>query len=169
MIWDSATLDRLRELAASGMTAAQMAEAIGGDATRNAVIGACHRNGIPFGPKRGEKPERPPVQPKPRAPKAAPAPRRARGAGVDGGLAFRMHVAAEWARNAPPLRSHEDDVGIPVEQRKTLTDLGAAECRYPFGDGPFLFCGAPTPERSAYCRAHHNICFAARAQEGAAA
>jgi hypothetical protein len=38
-----------------------------------------------------------------------------------------------------------------------LTDLGPRQCRWPYGEGPFLFCGCPTAPRAAYCEAHRRI------------
>ena len=40
---------------------------------------------------------------------------------------------------------------------KTLLDLEHGECRWPFGDGPFLFCGDPAQDNSSYCSGHHAI------------
>jgi hypothetical protein len=42
---------------------------------------------------------------------------------------------------------------------KTLLELEGGDCRYPFGDGPFLFCGDPAQDKSSYCSGHHEICF----------
>jgi hypothetical protein len=49
---------------------------------------------------------------------------------------------------------------------KTLLELEANECRFPFGESDFKFCGRPTHlymrfEKicsSPYCREHHLIC-----------
>ena len=40
-----------------------------------------------------------------------------------------------------------------------LEDLKNRRCRYPYGDGPFTFCGHPVKEKSPYCEEHHKICF----------
>lgn len=42
---------------------------------------------------------------------------------------------------------------------KTLIDLEKNECRFAFGDGPFLFCADATKPGSSYCAEHHAICF----------
>lgn len=39
-----------------------------------------------------------------------------------------------------------------------LLDLRLKQCRYPQGDGPFVFCGLPPKLGSPYCDAHHRIC-----------
>ena len=35
----------------------------------------------------------------------------------------------------------------------------ATQCVFPFGDGPFVFCGHPKAEGSSYCEGHHLICW----------
>lgn len=40
-----------------------------------------------------------------------------------------------------------------------FSDLGERECRYPYGDGPYLFCGHPAQADSSYCPAHHRLCW----------
>ena len=40
---------------------------------------------------------------------------------------------------------------------KTLLELGPNDCRYPFGDGPFVFCGQPQFEGSSYCGCHFGL------------
>lgn len=40
----------------------------------------------------------------------------------------------------------------------TLVDLETGDCRYPFGEGPFTFCGHPSETDSSYCPAHHHLC-----------
>lgn len=34
-------------------------------------------------------------------------------------------------------------------------------CRYPVGDGPFLFCNGKQQEGSSFCTAHHALCWVA--------
>lgn len=40
-----------------------------------------------------------------------------------------------------------------------LDDLKNRQCCYPYGDGPFTFCGHPVRDNSPYCEEHHKICF----------
>lgn len=42
---------------------------------------------------------------------------------------------------------------------KTLVELEDNDCRFPFGEGPFLFCGDPVQGKSSYCAHHHAICY----------
>lgn len=39
-----------------------------------------------------------------------------------------------------------------------ITELEPGQCRYPFGEGPFTFCGAPQcGEETSYCAEHHAV------------
>lgn len=40
---------------------------------------------------------------------------------------------------------------------KTLLELGPDDCRYPFGDGPFTFCGHPKLNDYSYCGPHFGL------------
>ena len=39
-----------------------------------------------------------------------------------------------------------------------LEDLKNRQCRYPYGEGPYTFCGHPVKENPPYCTEHHTIC-----------
>ena len=61
----------------------------------------------------------------------------------------------------PPLEQDPapsiNDMAIPVEQRKTLLELGPDHCRWPVGspkESDFFFCGAVPLEGSPYCAGH---------------
>jgi GcrA cell cycle regulator len=46
-----------------------------------------------------------------------------------------------------------------VEPRNVgLLELGDGECRYPYGDGPYLFCGHQALVDHPYCRPHFQLC-----------
>lgn len=38
-----------------------------------------------------------------------------------------------------------------------LLDLEPGMCRYPYGDGPYTFCGHPQRDKSSYCGPHTDI------------
>jgi GcrA cell cycle regulator len=42
---------------------------------------------------------------------------------------------------------------------KSLADLGRDDCRYPYGDGPYTFCGNPQREGHSYCGPHMALSF----------
>lgn len=41
----------------------------------------------------------------------------------------------------------------------TLDELREDSCRWPYGDGPFTFCGHPKKGGSSYCVTHHAMAF----------
>jgi GcrA cell cycle regulator len=45
-----------------------------------------------------------------------------------------------------------------VPRNVGLLDLAPADCRYPYGEGPYVFCGLPLTEGSSYCSAHNDLC-----------
>lgn len=45
-----------------------------------------------------------------------------------------------------------------AEFRCEMLELTNEKCKFPYGDGPFLFCGHPTAKRP-YCEYHTAICF----------
>jgi hypothetical protein len=53
---------------------------------------------------------------------------------------------------------------VEVEPRHVpFFELGAGECKYPYGDGPFTFCGHPRSIGSVWCSHHRALCTDARA------
>ena len=46
-----------------------------------------------------------------------------------------------------------------VPRNLSLTELEPNDCRYPYGDGPMLFCGHPKMAGSSYCTSHHFLCW----------
>jgi GcrA cell cycle regulator len=62
-----------------------------------------------------------------------------------------------------PLRA-DDDLIIPISERKTVETLLANDCRWPFGDpmsGDFHFCGKQKKDGSPYCEFHVRRAFQA--------
>lgn len=43
--------------------------------------------------------------------------------------------------------------------RKNLFELNKNECKYPFGDKDFAFCGYPTESNKSFCHVHHAMCW----------
>ena len=46
---------------------------------------------------------------------------------------------------------------IPDALHLELWQLRSDDCRYPYGDGPFTFCGHPSFNGSSYCEAHFRL------------
>lgn len=38
-----------------------------------------------------------------------------------------------------------------------LMDVGPKQCRWPYGNSPYTFCGQPITEESSYCGYHHQM------------
>lgn len=135
-VWVGARLTLLRELAGNGegLSSSQIAAEFG--CSRNAVIGACLRNGIELPRKSSSGVKR----------------------------AFKGRKANPgWQRRYTFSESVEKPMEVKlaavVPLSVTLDELQPDECRYPYGDGPFLFCGNPQQPDSSYCAGHHRLCW----------
>ncbi len=121
-----------------GLSAGQIAIALGGGVTRNAVIGKIHRLGLK---RRADTRPAAPVARRPAkvTPARTPEPVHAPPAEIP----------------APPPAEHRTG---PV----SLLELRDGECRYPIGDPgtpSFGFCGSRVHEAGAsYCAKHHRLC-----------
>lgn len=47
--------------------------------------------------------------------------------------------------------------GQPKMRRLKLVDLKSTSCRWPIGEGPFLFCGADAASGEVYCPFHRRM------------
>lgn len=103
--------------------------------SRNAVIGRLHRLGLTD----ANSPRKSPQIASPRKLREVKAPRA---------RPVKPVLPAEIIR----LRCAEI-TPLHVE----LAALDADACRYPFGDGPFTFCGNLKLESSSYCFAHYHL------------
>ena len=151
--WDDEACDELRRLNATGLfSSSQMASQLhiqfGGPISRNAVIGKLGRLGLvsirPKGPAKGT-PRPPRLKYRPTLTPAADRrpPRTA-------------------LREPPPMpkvkfTTPDDDLAIPIEQRRTLLQLEDGMCKWPVGDPRepgFFFCGGDVVEGLSYCIGH---------------
>lgn len=145
--WTDEQVETLKALWSEGLTSSQIAYRMGLD-SRSAVIGKLHRLGL-TDVMRG-KPKPPP---NPRIPRARPAPSQ-----------YRKPAVAQFTPKqtfTPAAEPHvpvvDDEVAVPVDQRKALVDLERDDCRWPIGhpdkDG-FGFCGKTSAMGLSYCEAH---------------
>lgn len=129
----------LRRMRDEDFSSAQIGRALnfefGTSYSRNAVIGRCHRLELT------NKPGGPTRDPTPRV-RTTP---------------FR----APSARTSHHLPEMECAEVVPLHL--ALLDLAAGQCRWPFGERPFTFCGCPTFDEASYCPVH-----AARSVRGTA-
>ena len=129
MSWTDERVDQLKSLWTEGLSASQIARALGG-VTRNAVIGKVHRLGLAgrAAPSRIERPRLP------------SAPR----------LNIRMHAPE-------PVVVEEDPIVMEDGNFATVLTINNAMCRWPIGDpseNEFHFCGRKPKTGSPYCEAH---------------
>jgi len=133
--WTDERVDQLKNLWTEGLSASQIARALGG-ITRNAVIGKVHRLGL--------------------AGRASPA--RADRPHLSAGPRVNTHPHIP----APPPVAEEP---IQLEDGKYATVLTITEhmCRWPIGDPSdpdgFHFCGRKTKPGSPYCEAHARMAY----------
>jgi GcrA cell cycle regulator len=141
--WSEVRVQALKALAAEGLTANQIAEAIG-SVSRNAVVGKAHRLGLVIGGGGPSEPTRRATTP----PRAA---RTRRAAAPKPPSPPRPPSRPQGARAARPAQPVEA-IGPVV----ALTALTARTCHWPLGDpgaADFGFCGAPV-RRAPYCALH---------------
>lgn len=143
MAWTEERLSELqRLLAQEKMSASQAAHKMG--VTRNAVIGAAHRNGLEFARELG-------CHSLTRAPRKMPS---------------RPKAIVTRARLSPPKSKIDLSTlrAVPVAPLNiTFDQLDWGDCRYPVTDNPpHLFCGHPKLTTSSYCLEHHFLCMGGR-------
>jgi GcrA cell cycle regulator len=108
--------------------------------TRNAIIGKAHRLNL-----EGREERRPP--------RSSPQHQLER---------IRLKNERRRVRRAvdrPEMlpRGPRPIICLAVDPRNIpLHELQDGECRWPEGDGPFLFCGTPVFEESSYCCGHYH-------------
>ena len=139
-IWSDEHAVALTSLIGEGFSSAESAcllnEIFGTTYSRNAIIGKAHRLKLSRKIKRAKKKYAAvEIQPKP-AEKPRPSRYRPVGAPVFAPLAC---LAAECSE-VIPLNLASPDGG----------------CQYPYGEGPFVFCGRPR-DGSSYCQGHHAL------------
>jgi GcrA cell cycle regulator len=138
-VWSVERIEQLKKLYADGYSCAQIAGHLG-HATRNAVIGKVHRLGLTRDSRR--------------VPKAGPrAPREAKkSAARPAGNIFE----ARWQPKKP---AEPIAIRCAAVEPFHLSEPEVGKCKYPYGDGPFTFCGHDTART--YCDLHHELCWVA--------
>jgi GcrA cell cycle regulator len=148
-VWSDTTIAELRTLWNDGLSASGIADAMnrkfGFWFSRSSICGKVRRLRLPG---RKKAASRTPQAPKPARPIAARKVRR---------ILNHTQSTMEAVEKLPAELPAAD---IPIEQRKTLIELGNETCRWPYGDpsnADFFFCGAPEADfavRIPYCRFH---------------
>lgn len=144
MAWTDERVELLKTLWAEGLSAAQIANKMGG-VTRNAVIGKVHRLGLsgratPAKPQRGCSPS---LEKRERAPTA---------------------VRAEPKDLKPIIPEPEFSAPIVMDggDMATVATIKNNMCKWPIGDpakDDFHFCGQNTSAGKSYCTYHAKLAF----------
>lgn len=135
--WTKARVKLVRDLWPGDMSASEIAREIGGGLSRNAVIGKAHRLGLAGRPQ---------------------APRKPRKVGGDrgGGTLQRLRSKQDqFFAPEPDTRPVRAADVVPLHLK--LSDLPLGACHWPYGDGPFTFCGHTVLPEQPYCRAHDRL------------
>lgn len=143
--WVPELEQQLRDLWALDISAEKIAQKIGG-LTRSAVIGKADRLGLPSRPHMKHRRGRP------HPANALGIPRRDK--------VRKKRPPKPWK---PVERAQKPAPVLLLPPAPLMLDLMCLEsgmCRYPIGEGPYLFCGHPT-EQSSYCPYHHKLCWVA--------
>ena len=135
MAWTDERVDKLKALWKKGLSASQIAEELGENITRNAVIGKAHRLGLSSRPSPVKKPaqaKRKAAAPKKEAPVAAP----------------------------PPVEPEPSE----KPEKITILELTDRICKWPLGhpgEDDFQFCGRPSVAGQPYCAFHGAMAYQA--------
>ncbi len=143
MAWTDERVELLKKLWAEGLSAAQIANKMGG-VTRNAVIGKVHRLGLsgratPAKPQRGCAPSAPLKEESPVVKERRAEPKS---------------VIPEPEFTAPLVLESGD--------RTTVATISNNMCKWPIGDpakDDFHFCGQSTLSGKSYCAYHAHLAF----------
>ncbi len=135
--WTDERVERLKTLYASGDSASQIANELGSGVTRNGVIGKVHRLGLE---------------------------RRGRTAGTRRSAKVNTQrirsnpMVDRWAPKRAPVPFTCKPAADVISRGLSIMDLMPDDCRFPYGDTPFLlFCGHPKISGSSYCPSHFAL------------
>jgi hypothetical protein len=143
VIWTPEMINRLTQLCLMQDAArySEIAEVLSREfateVTKNACIGCAYRVKISNGHKPGRHgTPKPPQKPKRKPPDERPGRKRA--------------TAEKAAPTLPPQQSH-------LLGRVPFMELRYGDCRWPFGNSPYLFCGDTVDGHGPYCRTHRVL------------
>ena len=145
MSWTEEREQKLRELWEKGYTASQIAEMLGGDTTRNAVIGKAHR--LKLAARVASK------QSKSQKKQYA---------------ASGLNRQERYISRKSRFKSLLLDKNFEVENPKKLEELSDKNCRWPIGhpnEKNFYFCGRNPIKSFSYCKLHVLYAFQPKNQK----
>jgi len=145
MSWTEEREQKLRELWGKGYTASQIAEMLGGDTTRNAVIGKAHR--LKLAARVASKQSKSPKKQD---------------------EASNLNREERYISRKSKFKSMLLDKNFEVENPKKLEELSNKNCRWPIGhpdEENFYFCGRNPVEGFSYCKLHVLYAFQPKNQK----
>ncbi len=145
MSWTEEREQKLRKLWEKGYTASQIAEMLGGDTTRNAVIGKAHR--LKLAARVASKQSKSPKKQD---------------------EASNLNREERYISRKSKFKSMLLDKNFEVENPKKLEELSDKNCRWPIGhpdEENFYFCGRNPVEGSSYCKLHVLYAFQPKNQK----
>jgi GcrA cell cycle regulator len=180
MSWTDERVEKLKELWGEGMSASQIAKALGA-VTRNAVIGKVHRLGLSNrGTASGAQPATSEAKPVPKPAKPSRLEKAAAEPKQTAVVVEEPRLAPVVVRTQPVIRDatqpRAPGLPTPEEQaaRATLVEiekmarkldlmsLTERTCKWPIGDPTeesFHFCGLPSVTGKPYCEHHVAVAF----------
>ena len=145
MSWTEEREQKLKELWEKGYTASQIAEMLGGNTTRNAVIGKAHR--LKLAARATSKQSK---NPKKQV------------------TASDLKKEERYISRKSRFKSLLLDKNFEAENPKKLEELNDKNCRWPIGhpdEESFYFCGRNPVEGFSYCKLHVLYAFQPKNQK----
>lgn len=148
--WTEEIVEKMRRLAASGMTSCDIAQRIG--MSRNSVVGKCGRLKILLLSQVNRPKTRTPPFVRPTAPKA-PKPQP------------RLQPKLQFSNAKDPFRQlvSPQELILPASLQLTVGEMDfARQCRFPLVDpctAEFRYCGAPSHKERVYCEPHCRLSY----------
>jgi GcrA cell cycle regulator len=140
--WTDERVEQLRKLHADRLSCSMMAIRIGCGFSRNAIIGKLNRLGLSNAFSNVHKDN-------PRPPKQKRVNRKTIHIVKSNGNSNGYRVMESAETDLQEMRCVE-----VIPRAVSLLELQSRECRFPYGDGPFTFCGHPVLEGRSYCGSH---------------
>jgi len=145
MSWTEEREQKLRKLWEEGYTASQIAEMLGGDTTRNSVIGKAHR--LKLAARKVSKQSKSPKKKN---------------------EVSDLNKQEGYISRRSRFKSLLLDKNFETENPKKLEELGDKNCRWPIGhpdEENFYFCGRSPVESFSYCKLHVLYAFQPKNQK----
>lgn len=171
MAWNDERVAKLKELWSEGLTASQIAKALGG-VSRNAVIGKVHRLGLSnrSGVAKaagGEVEEEASITVTKTSTPSEPVREAAPSAEEPASNVETLTSAEGVAPPAQPEGEVNPIAALAAEversaRKLTLLELNERTCKWPIGDpstDDFYFCGLPCAPGKPYCSAHVAVAY----------